>query len=239
MGKITREKFKTYGNVFDEHTINLLFKLSTQGYFEELASAVSMGKEANIFTAIRKDGSHIIVKIYRLENCNFNEMFNYIKTDPRYAHLKGKKRKIIFEWVKREFRNLTKSRDAGVRVPTPIFFKDNVILMSLVGEQDDVAPQAKNVAVDDPEEFVNDLLNQMKIMYQKAKLVHADLSMYNILVHDQKPVLIDMSQTTAFDDPHAREYLIRDIKNVAFFARRAGIDLDVEEVLAEIVTPVK
>jgi RIO kinase 1 len=235
MSKITKEKFKTYGNVFDEHTINLLFKLSTQGYFEELKSAISMGKEANIFTATRKDGSHIIVKIYRLENCNFNGMFNYIKTDPRYAHLKGKKRKIIFEWVKREFRNLTKSRDAGVRVPTPIFFKDNIILMNIIGTQEDVAPQAKNSLIDEPVEFMNELLHQMKVLYQDARLVHGDLSMYNILVFDQKPVLIDMSQTTAFDDPHAREYLIRDIKNITFMAKRMGVELDVDEVLADIL----
>jgi len=234
MGKITREKFKTYANVFDEHTINLLFKLSTQGYFEELESSISLGKEANIFTATRKDGSTLIVKIYRLENCNFNGMFNYIKTDPRYAHLKGKKRKIIFEWVKREFRNLTKARDAGLRVPTPIFFKDNVILMNLVGERDEIAPQAKDSLIDEPEEFMTELLSQMRMLYQDAKLVHGDLSMYNILVQDQKPVLIDMSQTTAFDDPNAREYLIRDIKNITFMAKRMGVTLDVDEVLEQI-----
>ena len=79
MGKITREKFKTYGNVFDEFTNRNLFKLATQGHFEELESTVSIGKEANIFTARTKDGELKIVKIYRLENCDFNKMYDYIK----------------------------------------------------------------------------------------------------------------------------------------------------------------
>ncbi|MFT4304627.1 MAG: serine protein kinase RIO, partial [Candidatus Woesearchaeota archaeon] len=79
MAKITREKFKTYGNVFDEFTLRNLFKLNSQGYFEDFLTPIALGKESNVFSAIRKDGKKVIVKIYRLENCDFNKMYDYIK----------------------------------------------------------------------------------------------------------------------------------------------------------------
>jgi RIO kinase 1 len=231
----TKERWKVYGNVFDVFTIQILQKLSTQGYFEELESSLSLGKEANIFSAKRKDGTRIIVKIYRLQNCNFNAMFNYIKSDPRYANLHGQKRRIIFEWVRREFRNLLKSREVGVRVPTPIHFLNNVILMEYIGDENGIADQVKNSEIIDTEKFVADVITQMKKMYTDAGLVHADLSMFNILVHNQLPVFIDMSQTTAKDDPHAKEYLLRDCVNISSLAKRLGVSVDSQELFDEIV----
>ena len=56
----SREEWKIYGNVFDKFTIELLRKLSAQGYFEELESAIAMGKEANVFLATTKDPNKII-----------------------------------------------------------------------------------------------------------------------------------------------------------------------------------
>ena len=54
MVKKTREKWKTYENVFDQFTLRTLFKLSSQGHFDELKSPISIGKEANVFTAETK-----------------------------------------------------------------------------------------------------------------------------------------------------------------------------------------
>ena len=63
-----QEKFKTYKAVFDDKTLQALFKLESEGYFEELRSPVSIGKESNVFSAIKKDGTYVIVKIYRINN---------------------------------------------------------------------------------------------------------------------------------------------------------------------------
>ena len=100
MGKITREKFKTYGNVFDNFTLRNLFSLETKGYFDTLKSPVSTGKEANIFSAVTKDGNLVIIKIYRLENCEFKKMYDYIKQDSRYPSIKPNVRQVIFAWPK-------------------------------------------------------------------------------------------------------------------------------------------
>ena len=109
-----REKFKTKHGVFDEFTNRTIFKLITEGHFKGLESPINIGKESNVFSALTKEGKRVIVKIYRLETCDFNAMYNYIKDDPRYSNLKDKKRKVIFAWVQREFRNLMNAREAQV-----------------------------------------------------------------------------------------------------------------------------
>ena len=68
--KQAQEKFKTYENVFDQATLRTLFKLSSQGYFDELKSPISVGKESNVFTAIKGE-DYLIVKIYRINACDF------------------------------------------------------------------------------------------------------------------------------------------------------------------------
>src|SRR3989344_9044632 len=127
-----REKFKTMHNVFDDFTNRTIFKLITEGHFRGLESPISIGKESNVFSAITEEGKRVIVKIYRLETCDFNEMYNYIKDDPRYSHLKDKKRKVIFSWVQREYRNLMNAREAQVNVPIPINFSNNLLVMEFV-----------------------------------------------------------------------------------------------------------
>jgi RIO kinase 1 len=230
----SRERFKIHNNVFDEFTLRNLHKLASQGYFDELASAHGLGKEANIFSAKTVDGSYVIVKIYRLENCNFNKMYGYIKSDPRYGSLKGRRREIIFAWVQREFRNLLKAREVGVHVPTPIAVLDNIIVMELIGNKDELALQLKNTRVDDPKKVVDAILKQMQILYQKAEIVHADLSPFNILVKDEEPVIIDMSQSTSITDQNANEYLERDITNILSYAKRNGIEYDAQKVKEKI-----
>jgi len=169
-----REDFKTMHNVFDEFTNRTIFKLISEGYISGLESPISIGKEANIFSAKRKDGSRVIVKIYRLEACDFNRMYDYIKEDPRYGGIKGKKRKVIFAWVQREYRNLLIAREANVSVPTPLTFKNNVLVLEFIGKADKVAPKLGVEPPKNQKEFFNKVIDNMKKLY-KAGLVHADL----------------------------------------------------------------
>jgi RIO kinase 1 len=232
MSKITRAKFKTYNNVFDQYTLRNLFKLSSEGFFEDLKGAIALGKEANIFSAERKDGSLIIVKIYRLEACNFNKMFDYIKQDPRYDNLSDKKREIIFAWTQREFRNILKAREA-IRVPTPYKVKDNIILMEFIGD-DNPAPELKNSIPKNPNQFFNKVVDCLRKLYKQG-LVHGDISHFNILNNNEEPVFIDFSQATVTKNPQAEELLERDVKNlVNFFASKCNLKKDPIKVLNKI-----
>jgi RIO kinase 1 len=236
MAKIAREKFKTYGNVFDQFTLRNLFKLSSQGHFEELESPISIGKEANIFSAKRKDGSRVIVKIYRLETCDFNRMYDYLKYDARYISTKAKKREIIFTWTKREFRNLLKAREAGVRVPLPITCLYNILLLEFIGDEGEfpnTAPKLKDAPPEKPQEFLDKIIDYMKKMHKKG-LVHGDLSEFNILNFHEKPVIIDMSQGTVTESQNAQELLTRDIRNVCRYFKKQGIKTDEARIKEDI-----
>jgi RIO kinase 1 len=54
----------------------------------------------------------------------------------------------------------------------------------------------------------------IKQLYDKAKLVHGDLSEYNIMIPDGYPVLIDFGQAVTKEHPEARAFLERDIENI-------------------------
>ena len=138
------EKFKTKHGVFDEFTNRTIFKLITEGHFRGLESPINIGKESNVFSAITEQGDRVIVKIYRLETCDFNLMYDYIKDDPRYTNLKRKRRRIIFAWVQREYRNLMNAREAQVSVPIPITFANNVLVLESIGKNSLIAPMLKD-----------------------------------------------------------------------------------------------
>jgi RIO kinase 1 len=67
------------------------------------------------------------------------------------------------------------------------------------------------------------LLLIVRRMYHSCKLVHADLSEYNILYHNSALYIIDVSQSVEHDHPHAWDFLRNDLKNVEEFWGRRGV----------------
>ena len=227
--KIGKEKFKVWGHVFDEFTRKTVVNLISHRYFDGLESPISIGKEANLFSAICND-KRVIVKIYRLETCNFNKMYDYIKADPRYIDLRGKKRKIILNWVEREYRNIEKAKFIGIPVPEPITFLNNVLVLEFIGNNGEIAPRIKDKNPIEPEGFSNEIFKNIKKFYH-AGYVHADLSGFNILNYNEKPVFIDFSQATPLENPVSNEFLERDVHNICEFFRKLGIKIDEKKKL--------
>ena len=226
-----REEWKIYKNVFDSFTERNIFSLSSQGYFEELISPIALGKEANVFLAKRNDGTFVAVKIYRLENCNFNKMYTYIRSDPRFAGLENQKRKIVFNWVQREYRNLLIAR-TKTKVPNPITFKDNILVMEFIGHERDAAPMLKDAYPENPKEFFEKVIEGILGLLE-AGLVHGDLSDFNILNHEEKPVFIDMSQGTILKDNDSENLLRRDLKNI--YRAFKSLKIDEEAVTSKVL----
>ncbi|MEK6984394.1 MAG: serine protein kinase RIO [Nanoarchaeota archaeon] len=229
-----KEKFKTWGDVFDQSTQRTVYKLITRGHFEGLESPISIGKESNVFSALRKNGTKVIVKIYRLETCDFNRMYDYIKDDPRFTYPKKGKRNIVFLWVQREYRNLLKARQANISVPTPFTFLKNVLVLEYIGDEYAIAPKLKDACPKNPEEFFHKIVANMKKLH-KAGLVHSDLSAFNILNFNEKPVFIDFSQCTMQESSQANEYLERDVRNICNYFKKVGLEVDASKVKEEII----
>ncbi len=229
-----QEKFKTFKHVFDEFTISTIHRLISQGYFEGLQSPISVGKESNIFSALRKNNEKVIVKIYRLETVDFNHMYDYIKDDPRYPKLKKNRRQVIFNWAKREYRNLLLARKAGVAVPTPLGVANNVLVLEFIGDAQP-APKLKDSPPRNLRKFFQAVLANMKKL-QAAGLVHGDLSQFNMLNYREHPVFIDFSHTTVLKNENSRYLLQRDVKNVCSYFRKLGLELDDQSILQQIMS---
>jgi RIO kinase 1 len=212
--------------VFDSRTLMDLYNLASKGVIDALGGSVCTGKEANIFRALGS-GKELALKIYRISTSNFKAMQDYMHGDPRFGNVKGTKRAIVSAWTKKEFRNLSRAEEAGVRVPHPIAMRENILVMEFVGQNDHAAPQLKDVELD-PEE-----VEYISLLYHRAGLVHADLSEFNIL-YDGEPVIIDMGQSVTLDHPMARKFLQRDINNlVRYFNKRYGFGSE-EEIWARL-----
>ncbi|HEY9245922.1 MAG TPA: serine protein kinase RIO [Candidatus Methanoperedens sp.] len=231
---------EVFGDVFDTATLMALYDLSRKGFIDALGGSVSTGKEANIFHAIAsKDGiSEVAVKIYMISTANFNAMKEYILGDPRFAGIKRAKRDIIFAWAKKEFKNLSRAESAGVRVPKPYIVKRNILLMEFIGKDGVPMPQLKDAAltVDEADHIFDYMVKYMKLLYLEAKLVHADLSEYNILIdmNKKEPVIIDMGQSVTTSHFNADAYLRRDVGNILRFFNKFNIRMNEDEMIAII-----
>ncbi|MEM3373666.1 MAG: serine protein kinase RIO [Candidatus Woesearchaeota archaeon] len=227
----SKERFKIYKNVFDEFTLNTLFKLSSQGHFDELIQPIRIGKESNVFLADTKEGDYVIVKIYRLASCNFNKMYYYIKSDPRFMDVKNRRRIVIFKWVQREYRNLLTAREV-INVPMPIAFSNNVIVMESIGKNSP-APQLKDQYPKKKDYFCKKVIDFVEKL-ANCGLVHGDLSEFNILNLNDEPYFIDFSQATSLDDPNAFEYLKRDLENLKRFFEKLNYKFDSIKIFEKI-----
>ena len=232
MAKQAKEKFKTYKGVFDNFTLLTLFKLSSQGHFDELKSPISIGKESNVFVAETKSGDFVAVKIYRLETCDFNRMYDYIRFDPRFSGLLKKRRKVIFAWAQREYRNLLLAHDLRVAAPSPIAVRNNVLIEEFIGNANP-APRLVNLPPKNKKEFFDNIIKNITKLY-KRNLTHGDLSQFNILNHNQKPVLIDFSQATVSNNTLFEELFERDVSIICKYFIKLGLKLDTQKVINKI-----
>lgn len=233
MVRVAREKFKVRNDVFDDFTNFNLFKVSSKLDFDyEKMSPVAVGKESNVFM-VQSSDRYIIIKIYRLETCDFNHLYDYIKSDPRFTGLQRQRRKVIFAWAEREYRNLLKAREAGVSAPAPYLCHYNILVMEMIGDNVP-APMLKDSPPERPEEFFSEIVANIKKFYS-AGYVHGDLSHFNILNFNEKPFLIDFSQATPLYNPSSEDLLRRDVENVSNFFFKIGIKPDKERVFNEIV----
>ena len=129
---------KTLDEVFDKSTLLLLGKLISDKIIEYLDFPISTGKEAIIFRGVTPDKGFVAIKIYRTSNLAFKHISKYIEGDPRFNCSNKSRRDIIYEWAKKEFKNLEKLNKVNVRAPVPIKRTNNVLIMEYIGDRKSV-----------------------------------------------------------------------------------------------------
>jgi RIO kinase 1 len=228
------DQFKVEQSVFDDATFAAIYKLVQDGYIEAFGGPISTGKEANVYEALGSADRDVAVKIYRINASNFRHMREYLEGDPRFEGIGSDKKEVVLAWTKKEFANLRRARQAGVRVPEPIAVERNALVMELVGLVEKRARRLAEVTVENPETAFEVVREYMRRLHG-AGLVHGDLSEYNLIVHDGELVVIDLGQAVTVHHPNADDFLDRDCRNVASFFSRQGIEVDAG-ALREFVT---
>ncbi len=226
---------KTVNEVFDESTIKVLYKLMTQDVFDYIDYPISTGKEAKVFRGLTKEGESLAIKIMRINTAVFKNYRQYIEGDYRFKKV-GRGRKMIFTWTKKEFSNLKRMHEGGIRVPEPVTCQKNVLVMKCLEENNRPAPMLKHL--DMGEDYVNaihrDVVKDLRKLIREVKLVHGDLSEYNILVMDDHPYMIDVSQAVPLTHPLAQDLFYRDVDNIARYFSSEGVEASRESIIDKI-----
>lgn len=233
---MTKER-ATVEEVFDQTTRMVVFDLLNSGVLYELNGVISSGKEARVYWGTDKQGKDLAVKIYLTSSAEFKKgMLKYIEGDPRFKGVKRDTRSLIAVWAQKEFRNLKEASEAKVRVPKPIAVKSNVVVMEFIGKEGVSAPSLKEEQPANPERIYHQLITSLKRLYRKAKLVHGDLSEYNIMMWKGRPVIFDVSQAVNVQHPMADFMLNRDLTNLNRFFNRLNVKVySVEELHRMVV----
>lgn len=239
----------TSEQVLDQRTRMILLQMINRGFVSEVHGAISTGKEANVYGAVHFDetGSPTqrAIKVYKTAILVFKDRERYITGEHRFkgGFDKGNNRKMVKLWAEKEYRNLRRIHGAGIPSPEPLALKLHVLVMGFLGDRKGWAYPRLRDAVLQGDDIDNQwrklyiqLLGLMRKMYQVCRLVHADLSEYNILYHKETLYIIDVSQSVEPDHPRSLEFLRMDIKNVGDFFRRKGVDTLADRAIFNFIT---
>lgn len=221
------EEYEVLEEVFDRSTLMTIYDFLNKGTIDQIFGAVKAGKESKLYWGKDKNGNPLAIKIFLTISAEFKRggMMPYIEGDPRFAHVKRDTRSLVYAWAQKEFRNLRQASAAVVRVPKPIDVSHNVLIMEFIGKDGVSAPLLRETALKNPQRVYDRVLENVKKLYQKAKIVHGDLSEYNIMIWKNQPVIFDVSQAVALEHPMANQLLQRDLGNLNRYFK--GLDVEV------------
>lgn len=141
-------------------------------------------------------------------------------------------------WAQAEFAALGTLYAAGVPVPYPVQLAGTEILLEFLGTPDGVAAPRLAQERPDPAELRDrwDQLTGALVGLTRLGWTHGDLSAYNVLVHQDRLVLIDLPQVVDLvGNPHGAEILVRDVRRISDWFAARGLDADAEALFHRLV----
>ncbi len=231
-----KEVMKFGSSSIDDRTAASLKKLFGIGIISSIHFQIASGKEADIYLA--QNGNRVkeevvLLKIFRMETSSFGKREDYIRGDRRFSGKSTDVNKLIGIWCRKEYGNLKIAEEAGVMAPRPYYANGNVLAMEFIGEDGVPSPKLKDMKSEHPERIIEVIFESVRKLSSYG-LVHGDMSEYNVLVKNNEPYIIDFGQAVSIDHPRAKEFLERDIHNIAtFFRKRYGIEHDESKEVAK------
>ena len=239
-------KLDKLGLIYGMHGAYVGYTLNYAGYdclainafvkaelIDAFGQTLGVGKEADVYDALTPAGTRIAVKFQRLGRISFRQTRRKRGYTAEHAGWLFQSRLA----AEREFHALKLVHAVGVAVPEPLSQSRHAVAMGMI----DGAELAKWRGLPAPEKTLKEVLLNVKKAYVKARVIHGDLSEYNIILKPEGHVLIiDWPQYVTAEHPNAQELLQRDVQNVlAFFSRRYGLNVKNEETYAYVTGKVR
>jgi len=246
-----RDDRATAEQVLDPRTRLILFKLLSRGFLEAIDGCLSTGKEANVYyakagrTANNNNNNNnnnnatpviteYAIKIYKTSILVFKDRDKYVAGEHRWrrGYCKSNPRKMVKVWAEKELRNYRRIHQAGLPCPTPILLKSNILVMEFLGNDGWPSPRLKDAPLTEKrlrQAYVQCILI-LRHLYQRCRLVHGDLSEYNLLWHKDQIYVIDVSQSVETDHPAALDFLRKDCANINDYFKKSAARLNVMTV---------
>lgn len=253
-GTKDRANRATSEQVLDPRTRMLLLQMINRDVITEVNGCLSTGKEANVYHASsnpREDHQettvqHRAIKVYKTAIMVFKDREKYVTGDFRFKneYKKGSNNRAkVKVWAEKEMKNLRSIYESEIPCPEPLYLRLHVLVMGFLGDRKGTpAPKLKDITFDPAEadkrwhELYVQLLGYMRVLYQKCGLVHGDLSEYNLLYHQDKIWMIDVSQSVEHGShPSSLDFLRMDIKNVSDFFARKSVDTLSERTIFDFI----
>ena len=150
------------------------------------------------------------------------------------------KRLLQDRWTGDEHDVMARLWDAGVSVPYPVSYGDDVFFLEYIGGPDGAAPQLARARLEPAElaDAWNQLVEALHVMSGEG-IVHADLSAFNLLWWEGRLVVIDLPQAVDLAaNPQGLDFLHRDVLNVSNWFQRHGVELEAEDLFGELLASV-
>jgi RIO kinase 1 len=207
-------------------TPTALQPLIDDGVIDEVIRSLKSGKEATVYL-VRTGTQTRCAKVYRdMRQRSFQRRAQYQEgrkvRGSRQARAMNKSTRFgrseqEAAWKNAEVDALYRLQAAGVRVPKPYGYFNDVLVMELVTDSaGDPAPRLGEIDLS-PElaREYHDFLIQQIVRMLNIGLIHGDLSEFNVLVAPDGPVIIDLPQVVnAAGNNGALAMLERDVNNI-------------------------
>lgn len=210
---------------YDCLAINALVKANI---LEAFGKSLGVGKEADVYDAINPKEERIAVKFHRLGRISFRQTRRKRNYTSEHAGWLFQSRLA----AEKEFQALKLLYPQGIAVPEPILQNRHTVAMGMIEGKE----LAQWKEIPKPQRILKEILRNVRKAYLKAKVIHADLSEYNIIMKPNMHVLmIDWPQYVSTDHPNAQQLLTRDVENVLrYFKRKHLLDIKSEDALAYV-----
>jgi len=200
---------------------------------EAIDGRVGVGKESEIYLGLAPGEVRVAVKFLRIGRASFRQT----------KRLRAWARDRSMTWyqqskvcAEREFKALQELHPLNALVPRPVGYNRHVVVTEFI----DGVELYERPELEDPRRVLDLILETISIAYRRARIVHGDLSEYNIMVRkgDETPFVIDWPQYVYRDDPTAPNLLRRDVHYVVkFFNKVYRLKVDPGEALSRVLAP--